>query len=403
MGVKLARTSTPGIYRRHTKECDGKGRCDCRYVVVWRHRGKQHTETFRTLAEAREAKGNHDAGDRRPVARVSFEDYFGMWIKSYAGRTARGFSKKSRALYRRSIELYALGEWRGWRLAEIELTDVRARFTELREDGLSTSELRLLRAALSALFATAVEDGLLRFNPVHGVRLPAAASLEDDDQQAKALTRIELTLVLAALPAAWRLFFEFLTHTGLRISEAIGLTWADVDLGKTPRIRVREQVYEGERQRLKSKHSRRAIPLSSGMAERLRAQRRDCYARADAPVFSTITGTALNRANVAARVLKPAAESVGLPWVSFHTFRHTCASLLFAAGKNVKQVQEWLGHADPAFTLRTYVHLLDEGLGDAEFMDAVVAAESDRVNTGSTAGPETDAISDVAAAAEITV
>ena len=32
---------------------------------------------------------------------------------------------------------------------------------------------------------------------------------------------------------------------------------------------------------------------------------------------------------------------------------------LFAGGKNVKQVQEWLGHADPAFTLRTYVHLVD--------------------------------------------
>jgi len=87
----------------------------------------------------------------------------------------------------------------------------------------------------------------------------------------------------------------------------------------------------------------------------------------------------------------------------FPHVRHTCASRLFAAGKNVKQVQEWLGRADPAFTLRTYVHLLDEGLGDAEFMDAVVAAESDRVNTGSTGGPETDAISDVAAAAEISV
>jgi integrase len=33
--------------------------------------------------------------------------------------------------------------------------------------------------------------------------------------------------------------------------------------------------------------------------------------------------------------------------VSFHTFRHTCASLLFAEDKNAKQVQEWLGHADP--------------------------------------------------------
>ena len=71
---------------------------------------------------------------------------------------------------------------------------------------------------------------------------------------------------------------------------------------------------------------------------------------------------------------------------SSHTFRHTCASLLFAEGKNVKQVQEWLGHADPGFTLRTYVHLLDDGLGDADFLDEAV-----RVNTGSTGGPQTAA------------
>jgi hypothetical protein len=94
-------------------------------------------------------------------------------------------------------------------------------------------------------------------------------------------------------------------------------------------------------------------------------------------------GTELNRSNLAGRVLKPAARTAGLavevegrdepvPWVSFHTLRHTCASLLFEGGKNVKQVQEWLGHADPGFTLRTYVHLMDEGLGDAEFMDAAV-------------------------------
>jgi hypothetical protein len=38
----------------------------------------------------------------------------------------------------------------------------------------------------------------------------------------------------------------------------------------------------------------------------------------------------------------------------------------------VKQVSEWLGHADPGFTLRTYVHLMDDGLGDAAFMDDAV-------------------------------
>jgi integrase len=47
-------------------------------------------------------------------------------------------------------------------------------------------------------------------------------------------------------------------------------------------------------------------------------------------------------------------------------------ALLFDAGKNVKQVAEWLGLADPAFTLRVYVHLLDDGLGGADFFDEVL-------------------------------
>jgi hypothetical protein len=55
-----------------------------------------------------------------------------------------------------------------------------------------------------------------------------------------------------------------------------------------------------------------------------------------------------------------------------------CASLLFGGGKNIKQVQEWLGHADPSFTLRTYVHLLDEGLGDADFLDELVGPEHEQ-------------------------
>jgi hypothetical protein len=41
------------------------------------------------------------------------------------------------------------------------------------------------------------------------------------------------------------------------------------------------------------------------------------------------------------------------------------------AGKNVKQVQAWPGHSDPDFTVRTYIHLRDEGVGDADFLDDV--------------------------------
>jgi integrase len=263
---------------------------------------------------------------------------------------------------------------------------VRELFSALRDDGASTSTVKGLRAALSAMLATAVEDRLLRSNPVQGVRIPAAAT-GVPEERAKALTRAELALLLASLSAEWRLFFEFLTHTGLRISEAIGLTWRHVDLGTRPRVLVREQFYEGERQPLKSRHARRDIPLSPSMAEELRGRRRDCYRGDLTPVFVSVAGTELSRPNLASRVLKPAAAAVGLtvtiegknqavPWVSFHTFRHTCASLLFENGKNVKQVQEWLGHADPGFTLRTYVHLMDEGLGPADFFDQVVAPKA---------------------------
>jgi integrase len=363
----------PGIYKRGS-----------RYVATWRHRGKQCKSFHRTLAEAREAKAQRQAGHRRPTSRVRFEDYFADWIESYAGRTSRGFSETTRPEYRRPIETHGLKRWGPWKLAEVEPTDVRELFGEMRKSGSSTSAIKKLRAALSAMFATAVDDGLLRSNPVSGVRIPAAVANEaPDEERAKALTRAELSVFLDAAPQDWRLFFEFLAHTGLRISEAIGVTWAHLDFGDSPRVKVREQFYRGKRRKLKSGKGRRDVPLSPAMADHLLSLRRDSYRGEDGPVFASQTGTELMASNLSRRVLKPAGGSVGLGWISFHTFRHTCASLLFEAGRNVKQVQEWLGHADPGFTLRTYVHLMDEGVGDAAFMDQAVG------NGWATQRPET--------------
>src|SRR5581483_1358429 len=65
-----------------------------------------------------------------------------------------------------------------------------------------------------------------------------------------------------------------------------------------------------------------------------------------------------------------AAQEAGVPWAGFHTFRHTCASLLFARGANVVQVQRWLGHHAPSFTLDTYIHLMPgEGAAPLELAD----------------------------------
>lgn len=71
-------------------------------------------------------------------------------------------------------------------------------------------------------------------------------------------------------------------------------------------------------------------------------------------------------------MLRPAAAEAGIDWpVGFHTLRHTCASILFAEGRNAVQVQRWLGHFfqrwlghfSPDYTLETYVHLLEDGVG----------------------------------------
>jgi hypothetical protein len=57
------------------------------------------------------------------------------------------------------------------------------------------------------------------------------------------------------------------------------------------------------------------------------------------PVFPAANGSLLMPNNVFRRVLQPARDAAELPWVGFHAFRHTCASILFAEGRNAVQVQ----------------------------------------------------------------
>lgn len=373
--TQLARTSTPGIYRAHGKRCDGASRCTCPYVIVWRHRGRQHKETCRTFNEAREKLALRKSGDSKPAERARFGEYFASWIESYAGRTQRGFSETTRPEYRRTIENHAVPRWKTLKLSEIEPKDVRELLMAMRNEGESTSMIRKTRASLSTLLATALEDGLIGSNPIRGVRIPAPLVEElPDKERAKALTRAEVATLLSAIPDDWHLFFEFLVHTGLRISEMIGLTWAHLELDGKPNVKVREQVYRGERKTLKSGAGRREIPLAPRMTERLLAHKEANYSGPEEPVFASNVGTELIRGKVAENVLNPARSLVDMRWVSFHSFRHTCASLLFADGKNIKQIQTWLGHADPAFTLRTYIHLLDDGVGSADFLDDAVEA-----------------------------
>lgn len=350
----------PGVYRR--------GR---RYVVVVRGAdGKQVKRFCRTLAEARAKRAdltaNAKRGEEIRETKETVRSYYERWIDTYAGRTSRGLRDSTRDGYRQMMETHVLPALGDVRLSRLRQRDLRELAAALFAKGKSRNTVRLALSPLRAMLASAVEDDELRANPAIGLRLPASPveTSDEETERVKALTEEELRRLLDALPDGWRLLVEFLAHTGLRIGEAAALRWEDVDLGRG-RVHVRRRWYRGTFAPPKSKYGRRDVPLTAGMTRALWAARKESGAADGALIFGSSRGTPLDVANVYRRVFKPATKTAGVPWATFHTLRHTCATMLFRHGFNPKQVQGWLGHHAASFTIDTYIHLLPDDLGSA--------------------------------------
>jgi integrase len=252
---------------------------------------------------------------------------------------------------------------------------------------LTDATVRNVMAPLRACLATAVREGLIRSNPARDIDLPNRTTGEDtEDEDVKALTPDEQSTLLALLPDRWRLFHWFLASTGLRISEAIALQWRHVVLdGSRPQVKVRRALVKGRMGPPKSRHGKRDVPLDQELVVALRAHRRGSeWPGEDDAVFTAGNGSPLNPGNIFRRVLKPAAEEAGVPWAGFHTFRHTCASMLFAQGRNALQVQRWLGHHSPSFTLARYTHLLDGDIGEGLSVSPKMPEGANKVQTSPT-------------------
>ena len=183
---------------------------------------------------------------------------------------------------------------------------------------------------------------------------------DDDAEDVKALSREQLDTVLALAPARHRTLIELLAATGLRVSEGLALERRHLAVdGARPHVRVRRAFVKGRVEPPKSRHGRRDVPLSRALVNRLRSHLADLPDVPEALVFATRNGTSLDADNLRRRVVKPLMEEAGAPWAAFHTLRHTYASLQLASGVNVVQVSRALGHHSAAFTLDTYVHLLE--------------------------------------------
>lgn len=138
--------------------------------------------------------------------------------------------------------------------------------------------------------------------------------------------------------------------TGTRISEALSPTWGDLGRDEHgPTLTIR---------RSKTRAGERTIALTPEAAQRLTRRRsRAADPAHTAPIFPTVTGTAIDPRNWRRRVFKPAAARAGVARATPHWLRHGVASLMAEAGYGPADLARHLGHADGgALALRTYVH-----------------------------------------------
>lgn len=361
-----------GIYRRGDK-----------FAVIYRdENGQQRQRTARTITDARKLRvqlvADVDAGRHRGISREKLRDYALEWIDRYQGRNG-SFREDTRADYRRDLDRYVLPQLGGLKLSEVTPRHVAKWVAWLADEKqqdryLADQTVERIVTILRAMFRTALEEEVVATNPTRDVRLPKrdeARRIErgadlDDEEPARALTTEQLATFLTVTPQRYRLLMRLLAATGLRISEALALRWADVTLdGSAPHVHVRRAYRNGKFGPPKSKYGRRKVPLSHDLVRALRQHHADTeWPEPMNLVFCTRGGTPYMYENLRRAALMPAREEAGVEWAGFHSLRHTCATRLFAAGRNAKQVQRWLGHHSAAFTLDTYIHLLDDDLGE---------------------------------------
>jgi integrase len=161
-----------------------------------------------------------------------------------------------------------------------------------------------------------------------------------------------LALVRAADSERDAAIFLTAAFTGLRRGELIALRWRDVDFANSV-LRVRAS-FAGEILTTPKSGKVRSVPLAPQVSDVLaRIGRRDAWAGDDDLVFvgehgGYLDGSALRRRYTAA--LKRA----GLRDLRFHDLRHTFGTRMIAKA-DIRRVQEWMGHADIATTMK-YLH-----------------------------------------------
>lgn len=240
---------------------------------------------------------------------------------------------------------------------DVPLDDVKSVAVEkwLRGLGLAPASKAKIRNHMSALFSHCIRHELYsRLNPIASVRQSAVRQHDPD-----ILTLDEVRALLGNIrPPAVKMMVAVAAASALRRSEVRGLKWADLDLD-TCWFNLRRGYVSMSETKMKTKASRKGMEMLPALASALLIWRDSTPYNQDADwVFASpfTNGKRPYWPDSALKDhIKPAATAVGITKrVTWHTFRHSLASLLGQKGEGVKTVQELLRHATSRITLDVY-------------------------------------------------
>lgn len=257
--------------------------------------------------------------------------------------------------YKDGIRLHVLPLWGSRDIRSIGPDDMVAWHERQRRTGASTWSIRARWMSLRGLFAYAARVGFIPRNPCDV--LEQRERPKPGRPRARYLDAKEIQAVLRHSDGQARLIVAVLIFSGVRASEILGLTWADIDFTADV-IRVRMQMSrKGKRVPLKTAAARRDVILMAELGHLLRrAKLAASFSRDDDLVIGNGVGNTLGYTRLL-RAFTSTRSSASVADATPHTCRHTFASILIDGGASVEYVSQQLGHTSTKTTWDIYVHL----------------------------------------------
>jgi integrase len=351
-----------------------------RWRVKWHVDGRAVYESFATKTEAEAAARKVEAhavldGRAPDVLDPNALTLAKWWARWEPGRAWRPSSRATlNTWWRRYVEP-VFGHMP---LDQIATADVLRLHRRLEARGLSPATVSAVHRTLSMVLQGAVDDGLLARNPARYARLRKVPESRPVALDAK--TTAALLDAVAATTPELAMYARLVAATGMRRSEAAGVTWDRVDLEAGLIVVDRQLDYTAATLPAwcptKNAKSRRVLLTSTTVAE-LRAHRvATPVASIDGLLFTRPDGRPWRRAQLqdawtrAAKVLAETDTPLPTGARGWHTLRHTVASRLLEAGVPPADIASMLGHTVDQL-LSTYSHITDRSAADERLRAAL--------------------------------